>query len=174
MFFFACLHAILSFSLVAISIQIVNKYLTFIFLQFTNIDSLYIKEGKYEQINDNNKKYFYCEIGISTLLSISALITHSKLISLLSLGITIYNYYILLTGKFKLDFILGDTKYNQRSYYQESLKYKIKFIIYISICSLSFIILFMRILYVILDKLLNEKEILYDIFKYFNIYEEKH
>ena len=99
MFFFACLHAILSFSLVAISIQIVNKYLTFFFLQFTNIDSLYIKEGKYEQINDNNKKYFYCEIGISTLLSISALITHSKLISLLSLGITIYNYYIILTGE---------------------------------------------------------------------------
>ena len=170
MFFISLIHALLSFGLVFISIEIV-KYEKYYF-QFTNIDSLFLKDGKYQQINEKNKKFFYFEILLSLLLTICSLITHSKIISLISISISIYNIYILLTKQHNLDFILGDTKYNQRSYSQESFKYKIKFMIYLTLCTVSFFILFMRILYLILDKVLTEKEFLIPIFKFFGLYEE--
>ena len=171
MFFITLIHAILSFGLVFISIEIV-KYKKYN-LQFTNVDSLYLKDGKYQQINEKNKKFFYFEILLSFLITISSLITHSKFISIISISISIYNVYILLTRQYNLDFILGDTKFNQRSYSQESFKYKIKFLIYLSLCTISFCILFMRILFLILDKLLTDKEFLIPIFKFFGVYEEK-
>ncbi len=45
--------------------------------------------------------------------------------------------------------------------------------IYLTLCTVSFFILFMRILYLILDKVLTEKEFLIPIFKFFGVYEEK-
>ena len=145
MFFISLIHSILSFGLVFISIEVV-KYEKYNF-QFTNIDSLFIKDGKYQQINEKNKILFYFEILLSFLLTISK--------------------------QHNLDFILGDTKYNERSYYQESFKYKIKFMIYLTLCTVSFFILFMRIIYLILDKVLTEKKFLIPIFKFFGVYEDK-
>lgn len=171
MFFISLIHSILSFGLVFISIEVV-KYEKYNF-QFTNIDSLFIKDGKYQQINEKNKILFYFEILLSFLLTIFSFITYSKLILIISISIVIYNVYILLTKQYNLDFILGDTKYNERSYYQESFKYKIKFMIYLTLCTVSFFILFMRIIYLILDKVLTEKKFLIPIFKFFGVYEDK-
>ncbi len=126
------------------------------------------------EISDNVKYYFYIELIFSLFFGFFSFFTNSKFVLFISLPMPIYNIYSFFKATYKIDFKIGDSFNNQKIFKKESLKYKIKFIIYISICSLSFIILFMRILYVILDKLLNEKEILYDIFKYFNIYEEKH
>ena len=98
------------------------------------------------EISDNVKYYFYVELIFSLLFGFFSFFTNSNFVLFISLPMPIYNIYSFFKSTYKIDFKIGDTLYNQKIFEKESLKYKIKFAIYIVICVISFFIMIISFL----------------------------
>ena len=98
------------------------------------------------EISDNVKYYFYVELILSIFFGFFSFFTNSKFVLFISLPMPIYNIYSFFKATYKIDFKIGDSFNNQKIFKKESLKYKIKFIIYIVICVISFFIMIISFL----------------------------
>jgi hypothetical protein len=110
------------------------------------------------------------ELILSILLSIFSIFSKSKIILIISLPTTIYNLYSYYKKTYILKYEIAAPKENQKIYYQESLKYKIKFGIYISITTVSIIIFIIRFILFIIEYIFNDKERTEKVLNYFGIF----
>lgn len=119
---------------------------------------MYTKEENVEKMIKNTKQLFKLEIILSIFLSLFSTLSKSKLVLIISLPTTIYNVYIYFNKSYILEYEIASPRNNQKTYYQESLKYKIKFTIYIIISIISGIMLIIRFVFFILEFILQSKE----------------
>ena len=77
---------------------------------------------------------------------------------IISLPTTIYNIYSYYNKSYILEYEIDSPKNNQKTYSQESLKYKIKFFIYILISIISGVMLIIRFVFFLFDFILQSKE----------------
>ena len=131
---------------------------------------MYIKEDNVEKLSNKLKNYFIIELMLSILLSFLSFFSKSKIILIISLPTTIYNLYSYYKKSYILKYEIAATKENQKTYFQESLKYKIKFTFYILITSVSSIILLIRFIYFIIEYIFNDKERTEKILNYLGIF----
>ena len=110
------------------------------------------------EISDNVKYYFYVELILSLLFGFFSFFTNSKLVLFISLPMPIYNIYSFFKQTYKLDFKIGEIYNNQKIFEKESLKYKIKFGIYIAICVISFFIMILSFLNFVFSILFENME----------------
>ena len=119
---------------------------------------MYTKEENVEKIIKNTKQFFKLELILSIFLSLFSTLSKSKLVLIISLPTTIYNVYIYFNKSYILEYEIASPRNNQKTYYQESLKHKIKFTIYIIISIISGIMLIIRFVFFILEFILQSKE----------------
>ena len=99
------------------------------------------------------------------------MLSHSLLITIISIPMAIYNIYCLYKKNYILYFSIGEQKQNIRNYKNESFKFKVKFALYTLIALISIITLLLQLVYYLLDKLLNDKNAIDSVFRYFGIIE---
>jgi hypothetical protein len=146
-----------------------SKIVFKIIYQFNEIDELYTKEEFIEKISKKTKSYFFIELILSISLSLISLILKSKILLISCLPTTIYNIYSYFKKTYILEYEISSPKNNQKNYYQESFKFKIKTGIYILILVISSIMLFIDLMFFLIDFILDNKIIKDKITEYLEI-----
>ncbi len=133
---------------------------------------MYTKEENVEKMIKNTKQLFKLEIILSIFLSLFSIFTKSKLILIISLPSTIYNVYSYYNKSYILEYEIDSPKNNQKTYSQESLKYKIKFVIYVLISGIALIMLIIRFIYFMIDFIFSDNERIKKLLRFFGIYND--
>jgi hypothetical protein len=83
-----------------------------------------------------------------------------------------YNIYTYYKNNYILYYEIDSPKNNQKTYSQESLKYKIKFVIYVLISGIALIMLIIRFIYFMIDFIFSDNERIKKFLRFFGIYND--